>query len=84
MILKVRGDAVNFTAANTVNDSMIVRIYAAASSDVTIVSSNTELSNSGSFTMPAGGVEVIKKLPADTIAGTTTLSCTPIAFGVNW
>lgn len=82
MIIKVRGDAVNFTAANTVNESTFVRVYAAAASDVTIVSANTELSQSGSFTMPAGSVTVVEKRPEDTIAGTTTLSCTPIAIRI--
>jgi hypothetical protein len=80
MIIKVRGDAVNFTTANTVNDSTIVRVYAAAASNVTITSANTDLSYSGSFTIPAGGVEIVEKQPSDTIAGTTTLSCTPVAI----
>ena len=80
MIIKVRGDAVSFTAANTVNDSTIVRVFAEASSIVTIESANTELSYSGSFTIPAGGVEIVEKQPLDTIAGTTTLNCTPVAI----
>jgi len=80
MIIKVKGDAINFTTANTVNDAKVVRVFAAASSNVTIVSANTELSYSGSFTIPAGGVEIVEKQPKDTIAGTTTLSCTPVAI----
>jgi len=80
MIIKVRGNAITFTTANTVSDSTVVRVYAEAASNVTITSANTELSYSGTFTIPAGGVEFVVKQPADTIAGTTTLSCTPVAI----
>jgi len=74
-ILKLKGAKVDFTTANTVNDSNLVRVYAASASTVTVVGDNA-----GSFIMPAGGVTFIEKSASDTIAGTTTLSCTPVAY----
>ena len=77
MILKPLQQEISFTTANTVYESKLVRIYAAANSVVSITS--TESANT-SFTMPGGSVEVVEKLPEDTIAGTTTLACTPVSY----
>lgn len=77
MIVKPLQEEISFTSANTVYDSRLVRIYAAANSTVTIVS--TENANT-SFTMHQGTVEILEKLPGDTITGTTTLKCTPVSY----
>lgn len=80
MVIKVLAPEMSVTTANTVYDSIYVRVYAAALSVVTIEGivdgGNTEVL--GSFTMPAGSVEEIKKGREDTISGTTALLCTPI------
>lgn len=75
MILKVLGNSVSFTTANTVSDSTLVRLYAAAASNVTI--SGTV---NGGFTMGAGTSEIIEKAATDTVTGSTTLIATPIAY----
>lgn len=77
MILKPLNEEISFTSANTVYDTKLVRIYAAANSVVTLIS--TEAANT-SFTMHQGTVEILEKLPNDTIAGTTTLKCTPVSY----
>lgn len=77
MILKPLNEEISFTSANTVYDAKLVRIYAAANSVVTVVS--TENANT-SFTMHQGTIEILEKLPGDTIAGTTTLKCTPVSY----
>jgi hypothetical protein len=77
MIIKPTDVEISFTSANTVYDAKLVRIYAAANSVVTIVS--TENANT-SFTMHQGTIEILEKLPSDTIAGTTTLRCTPVSY----
>ena len=77
MILKPLNVEISFTSANTVYDAKLVRVYAAANSVVTVVS--TENANT-SFTMHQGTIEILEKLPSDTIAGTTTLKCTPVSY----
>jgi hypothetical protein len=77
MIIKPLQEEITFTSANTIYDSRLVRVYAAANSVVTIVS--TENANT-SFTMHQGTVEILEKLPTDTVAGTTSLRCTPVSY----
>ena len=60
--------------------SRYVRVFAAAAQTVTVTTANTELSSTGTFKMPAGGVEVVEKQPTDTITSSGTLSCTPVAI----
>jgi hypothetical protein len=77
MILKPLQQEITFTSANTVYDARLVRVYAAANSVVTIVSA--ENANT-SFTIHEGTVEIIEKLPEDTVAGSTSLRCTPVSY----
>lgn len=79
MIIKAIGEETSVTTADDVNESKLVRIYAAAVSKVTIteVEANTVI---GSFTMPAASVTIVEKNKTDTITGTTTLLCTPVSY----
>lgn len=77
MIIKPLQEEISFTSANTVYDSKLIRVYAAANSVVTITSA---VNANTSFSMHQGSVEIIEKLPADTITGTTTLACTPVSY----
>jgi len=65
---------ITFTAANTVYNSTLVRVFAPALSLVTVRNAATTVL--GTMTIPANGVEYIKKQPTDTIGGSTTLNCT--------
>lgn len=77
MIIKPLQEEISFTSANTVYDSKLVRVYAAANTVVTIAS---DVNANTSFTMHQGTIEIVEKLPADTIAGTATLACTPVSY----
>ena len=76
-IIKVKGSAIDVTTANTVSDAPLVRVFAAAAATVTVANTGGTI---GTIKMPAGGVEYIEKEPTDTIAGSGTLSCTPVAY----
>lgn len=77
MIVKPLSSELSFTTANTVNDAYLVRVYAAANSIVTIANGEGTI---GTFTMPGGSVEFVEKNKTDTIAGSTTLLCTPVSY----
>lgn len=77
MILKPLAEEISFMSANTVYDARLVRVYASANCVVTI--SSSESANT-SFTMHQGTVEIVEKLASDTIAGTTTIKCTPVSY----
>jgi hypothetical protein len=74
-IIKPLGAAVSVTTANTVNGSTLVRCYAATDAVVTVAGSVN-----GSFLMGPGRVDFIEKASSDTIAATSALSCTPVAY----
>jgi len=74
-VLKLKGSKVDFTTANTVGSATLVRCYSADISTVTVAGDHA-----GSFIMPAASVTFIEKSPGDTITGTTTLSCTAVAY----
>lgn len=75
MIIKVKGNAINVTTANTVSDSALVRIFATNAATITIAGSTA-----GSFVMAANQVEIVEKGTTDTIAASAAVSCTPISY----
>lgn len=75
MIIKVKGNAVNVTTANTVSDANLVRIHATNAATITVAGDIN-----GSFNMTANQVEIVEKNPTDTIAATAAVSCTPVAY----
>ena len=77
-IIKVKGSAVDVTTANTVNNSKLVRIYAAA--DTTVTVADDAPTTLGTFVMPAGSIEYVEKNPTDTIAADVSVSCTPVSY----
>jgi len=79
MIIKPIGEEVSVTTADDIDGARLVRVYAAAVSKITISSAeaNTVV---GSFTVPADAVTIVEKNSADTVAGSTTLLCTPVSY----
>jgi hypothetical protein len=80
IILKLRGQQVTAnTTATTLSDASLVRVYAAANSVVTVANTGGTI---GTFTIPAGFVEIVAKEPTDTIACSPddSLLCTPLAY----
>lgn len=76
--IKVMGSESSVTTANTVGGSNLVRAYAAANTLVTISYANA--ATIGTFTMPAGSVELIVKDYTDTISANAALLCAPVAW----
>jgi len=72
-IIKIKGATVAVTAANTVGDSALVRIYASATTVVT----HTGV---GSITMPADSVLLLEKGATDTLSADVEILCTPVAY----
>lgn len=72
-IIKVLSDEVDITAANTVNDSVLVRVYAASESVITV-------GTSGSFTMPAGSVTFVEKAKEETIEASNTAFASAVSY----
>lgn len=72
-IVKVIGDEVDITAANTVNDANLVRIYATNEAVITV-------SGNGSFTMPAGSVTFVEKSYTDTVAASNTAVACAVSY----
>lgn len=77
-IIKVKGAAANVTTADTVSDSKLVRIYAAANTLITI--SDDTPTTLGTFIMSGGSVEYVEKDPSDTITANSSVSCTPVSY----
>lgn len=76
--IKVTGSEISVTTANTVNNANLVRAYAAGSTLVTIaLADNTTI---GTFTMPAGSVELIVKNYDEKISANAALLCAPVAW----
>jgi hypothetical protein len=76
MILKPLQTEITITSANTVYDSKLIRVYAESNTVVTIVSESANTS----FSMVAGSVEIVEKLPADTLQSVSNIRCTPVSY----
>jgi hypothetical protein len=72
-IIKVIGDEVDITTANTVNSANLVRIYATNEAVITI-------SDAGSFTMPAGSVTFVEKNYTSTVAASNTAVACAVSY----
>lgn len=75
MIIKVKGNAINVTTANTVSDASVVRIFATNAATITLAGDTI-----GTFNMAINTVEIVEKQPSDTIAASAAVSCTPVSF----
>lgn len=75
MIIKVKGNSINVTTANTVSDASVVRIFATNAATITLAGDTV-----GTFNMAVNTVEIVEKQPSDTIAASAAVSCTPVSF----
>ena len=81
IILSLRGTEVTANATpSNIGLASVVRVYATANSTVTVADASTAII--GSFTIPAGFVEIVAKNPTDTIvcSPADTLRCTSVAY----
>lgn len=76
-IVKALSQEIALTAANTVSNASVVRIYAAAAGAVITVKDGSAVTT-GIITLPAG-VTYIKKDPDGTVAASTSVQASSVA-----
>lgn len=80
MIVKPLDTEITLTATpTTVGDSMLVRIYSANISTIT-VTNPSDSSIVGSFTMPSGSVEYVEKYKTHTLEASVDVQCVPVSY----
>lgn len=75
MIIKVKGNAVSVSSANTVNNSTLVRVFATNAATITIAGEVN-----GTFDMAQYQTEYVEKSTTDTITASAAVSCTPVSY----
>ena len=78
MIIKPKAAEMALTSANTVNDASLVRVYAASAALITVA--NEAGANTGTLTIPAGGVEIIEKDPLGTLTANVSVLAVSVAY----
>jgi hypothetical protein len=80
IVLKLTAQEVTVTAANTVNNSVLFRVYTPSGGDALITIKDSSNNVIGSMTQPAGFVEIMEKRATDTVEANTAIKCTPVAY----
>ena len=81
MIVKPLGTETTVsTTATTVTDAMLVRIYAANASLITIRNPSDGNAVVGTFTMAAGGIEYVEKDRTHTLEASVDVLCVPVSY----
>lgn len=75
--IKVKGQEIDLSTANTVNNSSLVRVFAVGATVLTFANTSGTY---GTFSMAAGSDEVFIKEPTDTVASSSTVKCVPVAY----
>lgn len=78
MIIKPKNLEMDLTSANTVNNALLVRIYSANSAVITV--SDADGANTGSLTVPAGGVTFVEKDPLGTVTSDVSVKAVSVAY----
>ena len=79
MILKLKADEVNLSAATNVSSANVVRIYNKDTADHVITNSNGY-----SFTLPGGAITFVDKLPAETLtAGDANCVAVSVSYNIS-
>lgn len=76
-VTKVRTEEIGLTAANTVSNASLVRLYATANTLVTVA--NTE-GTIGTLTIPGGRVEYVEKSPTDTVSANVSIRAVSVSY----
>ncbi len=75
--VKVKGQEINLTTANTVGDSVLVRVFAPSATVLTFANTSGTY---GTYSMAAGMDEVFIKEKTDTVAASVSAKCVAIAY----
>lgn len=79
MIVKPLGSEVAVsTTPSTISDALLVRIYAASASVITIKNASAE--TVGTFTVGSNSVEHVEKAKTDTVEASVEVKCSPVAY----
>jgi hypothetical protein len=78
IVLKLTGEEVSVTTANTVRSSVLFRVFSPSDALITIRDASNNII--GSMTQPAGFVEIMEKRATDTVSANTAIKCTPVAY----
>lgn len=76
--VKVKGQEIALTTANTIGNTTVVRVFAPATAILTFAYANTTVY--GTYTLNAGTDEVFVKEPSDTITANVTVRAVSIAY----
>jgi|SaaInlStandDraft_1057018.scaffolds.fasta_scaffold125799_3 hypothetical protein len=78
MKIKLLGSQGDLTSATTLNNATLVRVYNSTAADMTLTQKlgSTVL---GTMTVPSKGIELVSKMPADTLEGGAGLKVVSIA-----
>jgi hypothetical protein len=78
IVLKVTKPEMAVTSANTIYDCVLFRLFAPATTKLTV---RDELGvEIGSMSIPGGFVEVMEKRKTDTVESIEPLLCSPLAY----
>lgn len=75
--VKVKGQEITVSAANTVGNAVLVRVYAPAATVLTLANTSGTY---GTYTLGANMDEVFMKETTDTIAASVAVQCVAIAY----
>lgn len=78
IILKLVGTQVDIATPSTVNEAVLVRVYAPA--DALVTRSDSANNVIGTMTIPAGFVEIMEKIKTDKLSANTSVFATPLAY----
>ena len=77
MIIKPVAQEMSISAATTVANAQIIRVYNSGATGIFTLANTT--GTIGSFTILANTIEIVSKSPTDTVTG-TGMYASPIAF----
>lgn len=78
IVLKLTKPEVEVSSPNSINGSVLFRVFAPSTAKLTIAdSANTVI---GSMTIPGGFVEIMEKRSTDLVYAAPSVFCTPVAY----
>jgi len=81
MIVKLISSEQSLSAADTINDASVVRVY--ASSAAILTRKNSEGTTLGTCTMPAGSISFFEKNPTDTLEANVAVLACSVAYTIS-
>lgn len=77
-VVKPKALEMTLTTANTVNNAVLVRIYAASTAVITVADSTG--ANTGSFTVPGGEIALVEKQALGTVASDVSVKAVSVSY----